>query len=92
MLILDSTKITTGSGRLPWAPMRGKCAGIKQHTAYLPDHGRSHKVVESTGNESDFILSEQLLDHRYIIVGDRAYGAHKRFDRYLTERQHLLFG
>jgi hypothetical protein len=41
-----------------------------------------HKVTETTGNEPDLKSCPELLDRGYILVADRVYGKHKRFEAY----------
>lgn len=90
LLLVDSTKITVGKERLPWAPLKGKRAGIKLHVSLVADEGRLHKVIETTGNSHDFISSPDVTDKWFILVADRAYGSHKRFDEYLEQHQFFV--
>lgn len=90
LLLVDSTKITVGKERLPWAPLKGERAGIKLHVSLVADEGLLHKVTETTGNSHDFKNSPDLIDRRFIVVADRAYGSHKRFDEYLEQRQFFV--
>ncbi|EFM10727.1 transposase IS4 family protein [Paenibacillus curdlanolyticus YK9] len=90
LLILDSTKITVGAGRLPWAPLKGERAGVKLHVAYKPTQGQPHRIEETTGNRPDLLSSDALRDTDYIIVADRAYAKFIRFDTYVQERQSFV--
>lgn len=90
LLLVDSTKITVGKERLPWAPLKGERAGIKLHVSVVADEGRLFKVTETTGNSHDFKSCPELIDKRFIIVADRAYGSHKRFDDYLEQQQFFV--
>ncbi|WP_275667875.1 transposase, partial [Paenibacillus oryzisoli] len=82
LLIVDSTKITTGLGRMPWAPLKGEKAGVKLHVALLADRGELYKVTETTGNDPDMKSCPILQDCQRILVADRAYGKHAWFDDY----------
>lgn len=91
LLIVDSTKITVGLGRMPWAPLKGEKAGIKLHVALLGDQGELHKVTETTGNEPDLKSCPILRDSQRILVADRAYGKHEYFDAYQEQSQQQYF-
>ncbi|MFD1179722.1 IS4/IS5 family transposase, partial [Paenibacillus puldeungensis] len=78
LLLVDSTKITVGLGRLPWAPLKGEKAGIKLHVSLIADQGHLQKVTETTGNSPDLHSCADVLDPKFILVADRAYGKHKR--------------
>lgn len=80
LLVIDSTQVTVGLGRLPWAPLSGKKAGIKLHLALIADQGHVHDVIETTGKSHDLKIGPDLLDPRFIVVADRAYGKHRLFD------------
>lgn len=80
LLAIDSTQVTVGLGRLPWAPLSGQKAGIKLHLALIADRGQVHNVTETTGKTHDLKMGPGLLDHRFIVVADRAYGKYKLFD------------
>lgn len=90
LLVVDSTKITVGKGRLPWAPLKGEKAGIKLHVSLIADEGQLHKVTETTGNSPDLNSCADVLDARFILVADRAYGKHKRFDEYVEQQQYFV--
>lgn len=91
LLVVDSTKITVGHGRLPWAPLEGTKAGIKLHVALTADESRLHTVTESLGNTPDLKMCPSLLDSRYILLGDRAYSKHEVFDGYQDQEQRQYF-
>ena len=90
LLLVDSTKITVGVGRLPWAPLKGQKAGIKLHVSLIADQGHLHRVTETTGNSPDLHSCADVLDPRFILVADRAYGKHKRFDEYMEQQQFFV--
>lgn len=90
LLVVDSTKITVGIGRLPWAPLKGEKAGIKLHVSLLADQGQLHKVTETTGNTPDLNRCADVVDSRFILVADRAYGKHKQFDEYFEHQQYFV--
>lgn len=91
LLIVDSTTITVGLGRLPWAPHKGQKAGVKLHVGLIGDQGELHKVTETTGYEPDLKSCPHLLDKRFILVADRSYGKHKLFDSYQEEKNRQYF-
>ncbi|MGO4546644.1 IS4 family transposase [Paenibacillus sp. 2TAB23] len=90
LLVVDSTKITTGKERLPWAPLKAEKAGIKLHVSLIADTAQLHKVTETTGNSPDISSCKDVLDNRFILVADRAYGKHKRFDEYMDQHQYFV--
>ncbi|WP_127528356.1 IS4 family transposase, partial [Paenibacillus alginolyticus] len=90
LLVVDSTKITVGIGRLPWAPLKGEKAGIKLHVSLIADAGKLHKVTETTGYRPDISSCKDVLDDRFILVADRAYGKHRQFDDYLEKQQYFV--
>jgi hypothetical protein len=91
LLVVDSTTITVGLGRLPWAPHKGQKSGIKLHVGIIGDQGELYKVTETTGYEPDLKSCPGLLDRRFILVADRAYGKHKLFDSYQEHENRQYF-
>lgn len=83
LLLVDSTTITVGRNRLPWAPMKGERSGVKLHVSLLADEGKLHQVTESIGREHDLPFCQDVTDSQFILVADRAYGKHKQFDAYM---------
>ena len=53
LLLIDSTTMTVGETRLPWAPFHGKRSGIKLHVAYTPEMGMPLEVKETIGRVHD---------------------------------------
>lgn len=90
LLVTDSTKITVGVGRLPWAPLKGSRAGVKLNVAFRPSIGQPHQVVESTGNYHDICSSDALFDSAFINVADRAYAKCTRFDNYAEQKRDFV--
>lgn len=90
LLVVDSTKITAGKDRLPWAPLKGSKAGIKLHVSLIADEGTLYKATETTGNRPDILSCKDVLDPSFILVADRAYGKHKQFDEYEKGKQYFL--
>ncbi|NRF92399.1 hypothetical protein HQN89_15430 [Paenibacillus frigoriresistens] len=70
LLVVDSTKITVGIGRLPWAPLKGEKAGIRLHVSLIADAGKLHKVTETTGYRPDISSCKDVLDDRFILVAE----------------------
>ena len=87
LLLIDSTTITVGQTRLPWALYHGERAGIKLHISYTPATGMPLKVQETTGLVHDGPVGEKLADPRFILVEDRAYFQIKRIDRFAGKGQ-----
>jgi hypothetical protein len=78
LLLIDSTTITVGKTRLPWALYHGQKAGIKLHVALEAATNMPLQVVETVGTKHDGPIGEQLADQQYILVQDRAYGKIER--------------
>jgi hypothetical protein len=87
LLLIDSTTITVGKARLPWALYHGERAGIKLHVGYTPLTEIPLQVVETTGLVHDGPISERLADSRFIMVEDRAYLKIKRIDQFVSDQQ-----
>jgi IS4 transposase len=90
LLLIDSTTMTVGKTRLPWAPYHGKRAGIKLHVALRAETAQPLNVVETVGSRHDGPLCEQLTHPDYIMVMDRAYGKLERLDRFKQEGQSFV--
>ncbi|MFT8322198.1 MAG: IS4 family transposase [Bacillus sp. (in: firmicutes)] len=91
LLLVDSTTITVGKSRLPWALYHGERAGIKLHVSYSPLTEMPLQVVETTGLVHDGPISEQLTDSRFIMVEDRAYLKIKRIDQFASASDQQMF-
>ncbi|KMY57632.1 transposase [Geobacillus stearothermophilus] len=87
--VVDSTTVTVGKNRLPWAPYHGERAGVKLHVAYSPESSLPADVVETTGLRHDGPVGEQLTNAQQVLVEDRAYFKIERLDRFVE--QHQLF-
>ncbi len=48
------------------------------------------KVIETIARKHDGPIGEELVDERFILVEDRAYGKRSRFDQFLQEDQSFL--
>jgi hypothetical protein len=90
LLLVDSTTITVGKSRLPWALFHGQGAGIKLHVAFSAATEQPAQAIETIGKVHDGPIGEQLSDKNYILVQDRAYGKIKRFDQYAREQQYFV--
>ena len=90
LLLVDSTTITVGKSRLPWALYHGERAGIKLHVSYSPLTEMPLQVVETTGLVHDGPIGEQLVDCRFILVEDRAYFKIKRIDQFTEDQQKFV--
>ncbi len=87
LLLIDSTTVTVGKTRLPWAPYHGERAGVKLHVAWDVTSGQPQHVEETTAVSHNGPLGEVLADPSYTLVQDRAYGKIERLDRYLEQKQ-----
>ncbi len=87
--VVDSTTVTVGKNRLPWAPYHGERAGVKLHVAYSPESSLPADVVETIGLRHDGPVGEQLTNAQQVLVEDRAYFKIERLDRFVE--QHQLF-
>ena len=90
LLSIDSTTITVGKTRLPWAIYHGERSGIKLHVSFTNETVMPLQVVETTGLKHDGPVDENLEDARFILVCDRAYFSIEKVDRYLQEKQHFV--
>ncbi|MDQ0494871.1 IS4 family transposase [Paenibacillus brasilensis] len=90
LLLIDSTTMTVGKTRLPWAPYHGERAGIKLHVALRAQNGQPLQVVETLGSKHDGPMSEALTQPDYIVVMDRAYGKLERLDDFKIQGQSFV--
>ena len=90
LLSIDSTTITVGKTRLPWAVYHGERSGIKLHVSFTNETAMPLKVVETTGLKHDGPIGESLEDKRFILVCDRAYFSIDKVDRYMQEHQDFV--
>ncbi|MEK4733481.1 IS4 family transposase [Paenibacillus sp. FSL L8-0641] len=90
LLLIDSTTMTVGKTRLPWAPYHGERAGIKLQVALRAENGQPLQVVETLGSKHDGPMSEALAQPDYILVMDRAYGKLERLDHFKTHGQSFV--
>ena len=90
LLAIDSTTITVGKNRLPWALYHGERSGIKLHVSFTNSTGMPLQVVETTGLKHDGPIGIKLEDKRFIIVADRAYFATDKIDRYAKTNQDFV--
>lgn len=87
LLAVDSTTITVGEGRLKWAKFKGTKAGIKLHVAFNVNTLMPQKVVETNASKHDGPIGEELINTDCIMVEDRAYGKHDRYDMFKSINQ-----
>ena len=90
LLAIDSTTITVGKNRLPWALYHGERSGIKLHVSFTNNTGMPLQVVETTGLKHDGPIGVELEDKRFILVADRAYFSIDKADRYVTTKQDFV--
>ncbi|MBE0340413.1 IS4/IS5 family transposase [Paenibacillus sp. 28ISP30-2] len=85
LLLIDSTTVTVGKTRLPWAPYHGERAGEKLHVAWDATSGQPRRVEETTAVCHAGPLGEVLTDPSYTLVQDRAYGKIGRYEQWNSE-------
>ena len=90
LMAIDSTTITVGKNRLPWALYHGERSGIKLHVSFTNSTGMPLQVVETTGLKNDGPIGVKLEDKRFIIVADRAYFSIDKADRYAKTKQDFV--
>lgn len=90
LLAIDSTTITVGKSRLPWALYHGERSGIKLHVSFTNQTGMPLQIVETTGLKHDGPIGVQLEDKRFILVADRAYFSIDKVDRYATTQDFVI--
>jgi hypothetical protein len=90
LLLIDSTTMTVGKERLPWAMYQGSKSGIKLHVAYTPGTDMPFDAVGTRALAHDGPVGEQLVHPDFILVQDRAYAKMKRFDRFQNEGQRFV--
>lgn len=87
LLSIDSTTVTVGKTRLPWALYHGERSGIKLHVSLSNSTDMPLRVVETIGLKHDGPIGKELEDKRFILVGDRAYFSIEKVDRYVKTGQ-----
>ena len=91
LLSIDSTTITVGKTRLPWAVYHGERSGIKLYVSFTNETVMPLQIVETTGLKHDGPIGVSLEDKRFILVCDRAYFSIDKVDRYVTEKEKQHF-
>ncbi|MFF2287212.1 transposase [Peribacillus butanolivorans] len=91
LLSIDSTTITVGKTRLPWAIYHGERSGIKLHVSFTNATGMPLQIVETTGLKHEGPIGKQLENKRFILVGDRAYFSIEKVDQYVKNGQDFVF-
>ncbi|KOY81440.1 IS4 family transposase [Lysinibacillus macroides] len=87
LLAIDSTTMTVGKNRLPWALYHGERSGIKLHVSFTNNTGMPLQIVETTGLKHDGPVGVELENKRFILVADRAYFSVDKVDRYVKTKQ-----
>ncbi|MFZ3591897.1 IS4 family transposase, partial [Bacillus sp. DJP31] len=90
LLLVDSTTITVGKSRLPWAVFHGERSGIKFHVSFTPETNMPLNVIETIGLKHDGPVGEGLADKRFVLVEDRAYFKIKRIDQFVLDEQDFV--
>lgn len=87
----DSTTITVGEGRMPWAKFRGEKSGIKLHVRYDVTREMPERVEETAALLHDSAVADELLWEPFTItVMDRAYCNYERMDWMQETRQYFV--
>lgn len=90
LLLVDSTTVTVGKKRLPWAVYHGERSGIKLHVSFSLETGMPLDVIETTGLKHDGPVGKLLADKRFVHVEDRAYFSIKQLDQYVMDKQDFV--
>ncbi|TBL67612.1 IS4 family transposase [Paenibacillus thalictri] len=90
LLLIDSTTLTVGKPRPPWAPYYGERAGVKLHVAFKAETEQPLQVEETVGSKHDGPVSDSFTHASFILVMDRAYGKLERLDRFKQEGQSFV--
>ncbi|MBK3497148.1 transposase [Viridibacillus sp. YIM B01967] len=90
LLLVDSTTITVGKNSLPCTPFHGERSGIKLHVSFTSETGMPLEVKETGGLHHDGPVGESLANKAFILVQDRAYGKHARFDQFKDQKQFFV--
>ncbi|WP_318615871.1 transposase [Sporosarcina sp. YIM B06819] len=90
LLLVDSTTITVGKIRFPWAPYHGEKSVIKLHFAFSSETGMPIEVKETGELDHDEPAGESLANQAFILVEDRAYGKHAWLDQFKEQHQHFV--
>jgi hypothetical protein len=90
LVAIDSTTVTVGENCLKWSKFKGKKSGIKLHVALNINNFTPQKIVKTTASKHDGPIGEQLIDINSILVEDRAYGKHERFDMFKEIKQSFV--
>ncbi|MFC4545962.1 transposase [Paenactinomyces guangxiensis] len=90
ILATDSTTMTVGVGRLPWAYYRDEKAGVKLHVSFDVTSLLPKQVEESVALQHDSEVASQLLTgSTAIFICDRGYSKYERMDS-LQEENHFF--
>ncbi|MCT4593465.1 MAG: IS4 family transposase [Anaeromicrobium sp.] len=87
LLAIDSTTITVGKNRMPWAKFKGEKSGVKLHIALNVTQMTPSQVEETIASRHDGPVGEKLANSESILVEDRAYGKLTRFDEFKKFKQ-----
>ena len=87
IIAVDSTTLTFGESKLPWAKYHGEKSGIKLHVHLDVDSILPVKIQETTGLVHDNMVSKDDFFDEAILVKDRAYSDYKTFDKYKENKQ-----
>lgn len=78
---LDSTTVTVGEGRLPWARFRGEKSGVKLHVRLDLANNALSQVETSPARVHDSAMAPKLLNTpQTVTVQDRGYVDFKRME------------
>lgn len=80
IIAVDSTTMTFGKSKLPWAKYHGEKSGVKLHVHYAVTSGMPLKAEESTGIVHDNSVSKHDTFSGAILVKDMAYTDMDTFD------------
>jgi len=90
IIAVDSTTMTFGKSKLPWAKYHGEKSGVKLHVHYDVASGMPVKAEETTGLVHDGSVSKYDTFEGTVLVKDRAYTDIKVFDSHKSAKQQFV--
>ena len=90
IIAVDSTTMTFGKSKLPWAKYHGEKSGVKLHIHYDVASEMPVKAEESTGLVHDSAVSKYDTFEGAILVKDRAYTDMEVFDIHKSAKQQFV--
>jgi hypothetical protein len=87
----DSSMITVGEGRLPWAKFHGERSGVKLHVRLNVHTHSLAQAEESIARAHDSSIASKLLNETSVItIHDRGYCKYQRMDQLHEENKYFI--